>query len=115
MQNCEWIISFSDGYKIKLDFIDFDLEYQSTCQYDWLEIRNGNASTSPLIGNRRCGDNIPGSVLSSGNQLYMKFSSDGSKSRSGFEINVSKSNATGKPLTLCQYFSIFISFLIKLG
>ena len=104
MQNCEWIISFSDGYKIKLDFIHFDLEYQSTCQYDWLEIRNGNASTSPLIGSRRCGDIIPGPVLSSGNQLYMKFSSDGSKSRSGFEINVSKSNATGKPYPYASAF-----------
>ena len=95
MQHCEWHITFAEGEKINLDFKAFDLEYDTICQYDWLQIHDGNNSNSPLIGHRMCGNEIPQSITSNRNVLYIKFSSDGSGVKTGFTIAVTRSNLTG--------------------
>ena len=95
MQNCEWTVVFPKGEKIRLEFVAFDLEFGSTCQFDWLEVRDGNISSSPLIGDQLCGDEIPDAITSKGNTLFIRFSSDGSASKTGFKINVTISNVPG--------------------
>ena len=95
MQDCEWVIIFPEAEKIHLEFVAFDLEYGSMCQYDWLEVRDGNASSYPLIGNQLCGDKIPEAIIAKGSTLFVRFSSDGSESKTGFKINVTISNVPG--------------------
>ena len=95
MQYCEWFIVFSEGETINLDFTAFDLEYDSTCQYDWLEVREGTQPSSSLVESLLCGYEIPGSITSKTNELYIRFSSDGSENRSGFEIQVTKNILAG--------------------
>ena len=58
-----------------------------------MDVRNGPDATSPRIGERRCGSDLPGPIISEGNELYLHFHSDYSVSRSGFEIKVSKSKS----------------------
>ena len=95
MQSCEWLIIFHKDQKVKLDFVAFELEHESVCQYDWLEVRNGNNSKSPLIGTKFCGNKTPAPITSTGNEVYVKFSSDGSVTKLGFKIEVTRSNLTG--------------------
>ena len=51
--------------------------------YDYVEVRDGLDSGSPLLG-KYCGYRIPDDMRSSTNQLYVKFVSDGSVQKGGF-------------------------------
>ncbi|KAJ8936435.1 hypothetical protein NQ318_015581, partial [Aromia moschata] len=92
-QECIWTITVQPSEQILLNVTDFDIEYFPSCRYDWLEIRNGGTSASPLI-DRYCGTNIPKLIPSHTNQLYLFFKSDVSRSDHGFRITWS-STSTG--------------------
>lgn len=48
------------------------------------QIRNGSTADSPLIG-KFCGSTLPSPVFPQSNQLYLRFKSDFSHSRDGFD------------------------------
>ncbi|XP_065577276.1 cubilin-like isoform X4 [Artemia franciscana] len=92
-RDCVWTIYYRYGYQLLLSVLDFQLESHDRCSFDYLEIRNGKYATSPLIG-RYCGTNIPPTIPSHGNQLYIRFVSDNSRSQKGFRISW-EATATG--------------------
>ena len=53
--------------------------------YDSLTIYDGGSSTSVMIG-KYCGNSIPPSLVSSSNEVLIKFQSDGSWTESGFKM-----------------------------
>ena len=53
-----------------------------------MAIRNGPDETSPMIGRKRCGNNVPAPIISEGNELHLHLHSDYSVTSSGFEIKV---------------------------
>lgn len=65
------------------------IERHDNCAYDYLEVRDGNSESSPLLG-RFCGYDKPDDIKSSSNQLWMKFVSDGSVNKAGFAANFFK-------------------------
>ncbi|XP_065583611.1 tolloid-like protein 1, partial [Artemia franciscana] len=79
-RDCVWTIYYRYGYQLLLSVLDFQFESHDRCSFDYLEIRNGKYATSPLIG-RYCGTNIPPTIPSHGNQLYIRFGSDNSRSQ----------------------------------
>ncbi|KAH8357601.1 hypothetical protein KR200_003594 [Drosophila serrata] len=88
-QNCEWIIRAPLGHRLELVVKNFTLEdsfHDDICSTDWLEIRNGDSESSPLIG-RYCGSRIPPRLPSYGNVMHLKFHSDDSIQRRGFLIS----------------------------
>ncbi|GBO13257.1 Neuropilin and tolloid-like protein 2 [Araneus ventricosus] len=73
------------GHVIQLDFREvFHLEESPTCEYDWLEIRNGPHGYSPLI-KKFCGHEFPPMLTSKDQFLWLKFSSDDSIEYEGFK------------------------------
>ncbi|XP_015589651.1 cubilin [Cephus cinctus] len=84
-KNCIWIIEVPRGQKITLKRESFLLEGYSSCYFDYLEVRNGGSATSPLFG-KYCNEQLPDEITSFTNQLYLKFVSDGTVTRSGFSI-----------------------------
>ena len=94
--NCEWSIKFPKDHKIVLNFIEFDLEHHANCTYDWLEVRDGPKSDSPLIGRKLCGKTAPKQITSQGNHLFVKFRSDSSQVRAGFRIQVDEPGILSK-------------------
>ena len=72
-------------HRIEIEFLHFELEADSSCQYDVLEVREGGEPLGPLVG-RFCGHQRPASYVSSGNKLYFNFRSDYSVSHAGFRI-----------------------------
>ncbi|XP_017881696.1 cubilin [Ceratina calcarata] len=84
-KECTWIIEAPNRQRIILNITHFELEGQTNCLFDYLEIRNGGYDNSPLIG-KYCGTNIPTEIISQTNKLYLKFVSDQSRSFPGFYI-----------------------------
>lgn len=82
---CFILIKAPRNYLIKLSFEIFNLEPSVDCTYDYLEIRDGPYGYSPLIG-KYCGHKHPYDILSSSNELWIKFSSDDSIEQTGFKI-----------------------------
>ena len=48
-----------------------------------LQVRDGGYSSSPLIG-QYCGSDVPSIITSTGNQMWIRFTSDGSANYGGF-------------------------------
>uniref|UniRef100_A0A3Q4HHJ3 Cubilin (intrinsic factor-cobalamin receptor) n=1 Tax=Neolamprologus brichardi TaxID=32507 RepID=A0A3Q4HHJ3_NEOBR len=80
---CEWVINQPEGYVVTLDFLSFDVEGGS-CRYDYVEVRDGATSSSPLLGTF-CGAQIPPRLQSTQRSMYIKFTTDSSVSNHGFE------------------------------
>ncbi|XP_076456068.1 low-density lipoprotein receptor-related protein 6-like [Babylonia areolata] len=89
--NCTYIITAPVGYRVTLTFTDFDLEAHRGCRYDFVEIRDGDDETSPFIG-RYCNSTLPAPRRTFGNQMWIRFFSDGSVTRSGFKATFTSAN-----------------------
>lgn len=91
--NEDYIMTFlpvSPDAKISLDFIDFDVEWQSNCNYDWLRIFDGPSTSAAQIG-EYCGTNSPGAVVATNAEgaLTVQFHSDGGVTGAGWTALIS--------------------------
>ncbi|XP_017085480.2 dorsal-ventral patterning protein tolloid [Drosophila eugracilis] len=82
-KECVWKITVPDSYQVALKFQSFEVENHDSCVYDFVEVRDGPAQDSPLIG-VFCGYKPPPNMKSSGNSMYVKFVSDTSVQKAGF-------------------------------
>ncbi|CAF88390.1 unnamed protein product, partial [Tetraodon nigroviridis] len=80
---CYWKIKSSQGSQLLLSFLDFHLESSTSCTYDYLAVYDGSSDAAPQLA-RLCGSQQPGTVNSTGNQLYVKLRTDGSVAAGGF-------------------------------
>ncbi|KAM7163635.1 inactive serine protease PAMR1 isoform 2-T2 [Macrochelys suwanniensis] len=81
--HCEWTIHVKPGFIIELRFAMLSLEFDYMCQYDYVEIRDGDNIDSRII-KRFCGNDRPPPIRSTGTSLHVLFQSDGSKNFDGF-------------------------------
>uniref|UniRef100_A0A673C0Z9 Si:ch211-102l7.3 n=1 Tax=Sphaeramia orbicularis TaxID=375764 RepID=A0A673C0Z9_9TELE len=91
---CEWRLHAERGNTMELRFSLLSVEPDHSCRYDYIEVRDGEDLSSPVIG-RFCGDQIPPPIKSSGNNLHILFTSDGYNNFDGFKfssINLNKCN-----------------------
>lgn len=72
--------------------MEMDIESQPECAYDHLEVYDGRDSKAPVLG-RFCGSKKPEPVLATGNRMFLRFYSDNSVQRKGFQA----SHSTGEP------------------
>ncbi|XP_054878715.1 cubilin isoform X1 [Poeciliopsis prolifica] len=82
--DCVIILKAPQNSSISFFFNNFDVESQSSCNFDYLEIRNGSTADSQLIG-KFCGQTLPNPIFPQSNQLYLRFKSDFSTARGGFD------------------------------
>ena len=90
--NCTYIVSQQIGNYLNISITDMDIEYTmdyydfyneyydyhqadgKTC-FDYLEIRNGNSQSSPLLG-KYCGDSdvlsLPITILTTGEFIWLR-------------------------------------------
>ena len=85
-QNCQKKIRFGEGQSVLIKFIQFDIEYQTSCIWDWVEIRDVPSNSSNQVGSKLCGETIPNPIPSTGNTLTVIFHSDEAGVRSGFKM-----------------------------
>ncbi|XP_070576913.1 CUB domain-containing protein 2-like isoform X2 [Ptychodera flava] len=68
IEDCNYIISVSDGNTLQVEFIDFGLE--PCCAY--LSIYDGSSNESPLIG-QYTGYTLPSKIASTGTNLFLYY------------------------------------------
>ncbi|XP_025773583.1 tolloid-like protein 2 [Puma concolor] len=83
-RECTWNISSTAGHRVKLTFNEFEIEQHQECAYDHLELYDGADSLAPILG-RFCGSKKPDPVVASGSSLFLRFYSDASVQRKGFQ------------------------------
>ncbi|XP_022777811.1 lysyl oxidase homolog 2-like [Stylophora pistillata] len=76
--DCRW--NFSSNTKIELVFHSFSTE----SSIDFVSVYDGGSVSSPLI-RKMSGSSLPPPITSSSNNLYVKFSSDGTNAFDGFQ------------------------------
>uniref|UniRef100_UPI003AB0D841 inactive serine protease PAMR1 n=1 Tax=Centroberyx gerrardi TaxID=166262 RepID=UPI003AB0D841 len=89
---CEWRVQVQPAHSIELRFQMLSLEPDHNCRYDYIELRDGDSLSSPVIG-RFCGDQPPPPVKSSRNVLHILFVSDGYNNFDGFVLTFQESSA----------------------
>ena len=60
-----------------------DIEYQATCGYDYVEVIDGGSD----VGEKFCGSVLPDVQTSSGNEMIVRFFSDGLITDRGFRAS----------------------------
>ncbi|KAK3722038.1 hypothetical protein QZH41_007594 [Actinostola sp. cb2023] len=94
---CTWVITVPEGSYVRLVFDTFDLDYTCSKKSE-LEIRDGSSPTSKKLGTY-CGSKVPPSIISSGRQLWVRFTStSGSSVDKGF--NATYSTVSALPLSI---------------
>ncbi|KAJ8044114.1 Subtilisin-like protease 8 [Holothuria leucospilota] len=87
-QDCSYSVDANSAdLAIGVVFTYFDVESSSTCSYDVLKVYDGTSASDPLIISL-CGDTIPSPVYSTGQYMFLEFSSDNIIRKNGFEANV---------------------------
>lgn len=88
-------------------FNEFEIEQHQECAYDHLEIFDGETEKSPILG-RLCGNKIPDPLVATGNKMFLRFISDASVQRKGFQAT----HTTG--LKIISLFFANAFFLMKM-
>ena len=92
-RNCTWLIRPSNGGTVTLSFDSFNTERS----YDEVTVYDGANASARELGSFS-GTSIPAAVTSTGNALFVKFTSDSSVNAAGWSASyVSNEVATGDP------------------
>eukprot|EP00064_Thunnus_orientalis_P009008 superscaffoldBa00001111_g9031 len=83
-KECTWDITATPGHRVKITFNEFEIEQHQECAYDHLEAFDGDSDTAAILG-RLCGSKIPEALVSTSNKMYLRFISDASVQRKGFQ------------------------------
>ena len=75
-KTCELTIMFEEEERVLIQFESFNIEMVENHCFDYLNVHDGNTSSSNLIGSEVCGDIKPAPINSSGNSLTLIFHTD---------------------------------------
>merc|ERR1712168_866027 len=95
-ETCAWRVSAGPGQYVTLMFSDFDVEYDATCSYDRLTIHEGSDDTAPSV--TYCGSDLPPDFTSTGQDVFVTFTSDYCVNAGGFRIYAAPSATPGEIL-----------------
>lgn len=98
---------------VMLSFRIFDLEADSQCRYDYLDVYNGHSNLVQKLG-RFCGTFRPGTLITTTNTMMLEMGSDGETQGRGFVAYFSGA----KPYVdgmWSQYFFLFYIMRIKMS
>ncbi|XP_076848249.1 uncharacterized protein LOC143493612 isoform X2 [Brachyhypopomus gauderio] len=78
-----------EGRKV---FSELEIEQHQECAYDHLEAFDGPSDRAPILS-RLCGSRVPEPLVSTGDSMHLRFTSDASVQRKGFQAT----HTTGQP------------------
>ena len=80
-------IQFSERVRIKIEAFYLENRYWggSSCRYDYLEVRDGESSSSNIIGSKLCGCSHYDAIESTGSSMTLVFHADDYNQLTGFK------------------------------
>lgn len=84
--NATVTIAPTNAVAVSLEFIEFNVEFDGSCQYDYLTIYDGPSTASTVIGKYCDGNPPPTFIHSTGSSITMQFSTDEALEEDGFKI-----------------------------
>ncbi|XP_042150865.1 membrane frizzled-related protein [Oncorhynchus tshawytscha] len=100
-QLCTWRISVEESHVIRLSFLNFSLETQDVCEFDYVEVHDSADSGTGRVLGRYCGTSLPPELTSSGPQITVVFVADEGVADSGFNASyqaISRSESESPPI-----------------
>ena len=88
--DCKWLIQPTNANSITLGFTAFDTENN----YDFVKVYDGTTTSATLLGTFS-GSTVPGNVTSTGGDMLVHFTSDGSLNKAGWDANYTSTTASG--------------------
>uniref|UniRef100_A0A8C6UIY6 Procollagen C-endopeptidase enhancer b n=1 Tax=Neogobius melanostomus TaxID=47308 RepID=A0A8C6UIY6_9GOBI len=82
--SCSWHITVEPSNVIEVKFEKLDLEPDTYCRYDYVALFNGGERDDSRRIGKFCGDTVPGTIITNGNELLVQFVSDLSVTADGF-------------------------------
>ncbi|XP_062974319.1 CUB domain-containing protein 2 [Elgaria multicarinata webbii] len=86
---CHWTIQLPLGYRIKVFFLDLDLEGRNSltdgCDYDHLAVFDGGTEKASMLG-KWCGRETLSPIISSRNKLLLVLHTDRNTASRGFSV-----------------------------
>ncbi|XP_077124414.1 cubilin [Ranitomeya variabilis] len=93
--DCVWTIIVPNGEAVEIHFQDeFYIETSDNCSSSYLELRDGADSASRVLA-KLCGNTLPVTYKSLGKAMYVRFRTDGSTPRAGFNAQYSIATCGG--------------------
>ncbi|XP_067117684.1 procollagen C-endopeptidase enhancer b [Osmerus mordax] len=87
--SCSWHISVEPSNVIEVKFQKLDIEADTYCRYDYVAFFNGGERDDSRRIGKYCGDRVPGTIVTNGNELLVQFVSDLSVTSDGFMAHYS--------------------------
>ncbi|KAF4532436.1 hypothetical protein B566_EDAN014438 [Ephemera danica] len=84
---CRWFIAVPNGRRIRLEFLNFDLEVTHSVCTHWLRVYNGQSQLLPM--GFYCGSDRPTILESSSNKLLIEYLSLHNNGHRGFKVKYS--------------------------
>ena len=88
-KNCTWLIKPANGGKVTLNFSSFNTE----SGYDFVTVYDGTSASATQLG-KYSGTSAPSAVTSSGNAMFVKFTSDTSVTAAGWSASYTSSTSS---------------------
>ena len=88
--DCSNVVILGKTERIRLEFKRFDIEGSiKGCETDWLEIRDGPNITSVFLYQQKlCGKEVPAPAMSTNNEIFVRFKTDGYRQSLGYQIKL---------------------------
>ncbi|KAG5286459.1 hypothetical protein AALO_G00015080 [Alosa alosa] len=106
--DCSWTVHVSNRSVVSLVFLDFQLENNEGCNFDYVAIFDGPTTKHKHLGNY-CGSDRPPDTITTSNQLLVVFKSDFNIGGRGFKAYYYSELEDENSLTgICDYDSVAV-------
>ncbi|KAH9515198.1 hypothetical protein Btru_019491 [Bulinus truncatus] len=91
---CQWTVVTMGNQTLEAEFLDLDVEYQRTCQFDSVYLDSMNCDfQQPRV---LCGDDLPKPIKTTGNLFCLRFVTDVIIQKRGFSLKVKISGSVSQ-------------------
>ncbi|XP_069077882.1 astacin-like metalloendopeptidase isoform X2 [Pleurodeles waltl] len=84
--HCQWLIRLPSN-KISLHFDDFDVQFTKDCSAGFINVYDGDSTSSPVVLQMACGKLDLPPLVSSGSMMLVEFVSHGTNPAIGFQAS----------------------------
>lgn len=110
--DCSWAIHVSNTTVVTLVFLDFQLENNEGCNFDFVALFDGPTVTHRHLG-KYCGTDKPPNIITTSNQLLVVFKSDFNIGGRGFKAYYYSGRWIWFRLSHINMQSPFVFFLLE--